>query len=107
MRRSPRQLVTLQRRTVAQDDRGQDVETWSNLARVWMDLHQLAGREREAAMQVSSETTWRGVMRWTPGLTPAPKDRVIYGTHTLEILAVMDEQERHQRLILDLKEHGA
>ncbi len=104
MKFTPRQLVTIDRPVVDQNERGEDVTAWSRVAPVWADLKQLAGREREAAMQVSAETTWRAYIRYAPGLIIEPEYRLMYGSRVFSIVSVTDLNEAHQVIQIDLKE---
>lgn len=106
MKRAPRYMVTVQRNTPAPNLRGETVDVWVTLSNVFMDLHQLSGREQEAAFRVNSEVDWRGYMRFTPGLIIKPRDRVIYQSHTLDIVSVIDLHELHQTIQLDMKEQA-
>lgn len=105
MRGGPlRQIVRIERQSIARDDRGQDVATWGLVATVAADIHPLAGRELERAAQVSAETTWRAILRFSPGLDLTPADRIVYQGRTLEIIALKNVGERNQMLEIDLKE---
>lgn len=106
MRAGPlRTLVQVQRPSTTTDARGQTVQTWSTVARIRADLRQLSGREREAALQIVAEATWRAMVRYTPGLTIATTDRLKVGSMVYDVLAVVDLEQRHRTLQIELREH--
>jgi len=62
-------VVTLRQATVAQDDYGQPIETWTDLAEVWASRVELKGAERWAAKQVLSEISAKYWIRWRDDVT--------------------------------------
>lgn len=66
------QRVQLQRRVSTQDETGQVVYTWANVAggNVWAQAEPLAGRELLAAQQTQSEITTRFRIRYRPDIDP-------------------------------------
>jgi SPP1 family predicted phage head-tail adaptor len=103
-----RQRVKLLRARVTRDARGQEATVFDQAAALWADLRPLAGREAvsAAALQTTAQATWRATIRWTPGLVVTTADRVGYAGRTFDILAVLDLNESHHAVQLDLKEHA-
>lgn len=56
--------ITLQRATTAQDETGQEVQTWSDLATVWASRRDVSDAERVAAAEVAASITTRFQIRW-------------------------------------------
>jgi SPP1 family predicted phage head-tail adaptor len=69
--------VTLQRKTIVQDDYGEEEEVWTDLATVSAQVVQQSGREFLAAEQIQAEMRVLFRIRWFEGLTVL--DRVSYG----------------------------
>lgn len=57
--------VDLLRATVAEDDQGDEVTTWSPIATVWAAKADLSDRERILAAQVATSVTTRFRLRWS------------------------------------------
>lgn len=95
-------LAEIRRPAVAKDNRGQDITTWNRVARLWVDLRQLAGRERESQLQIVSEATWRAYTRFVSGLEIQTTDRLQVGPKNFAILAVVDLDNRHRTLQIEL-----
>lgn len=109
MRAGPlRNLIAISRPTTIKDDRGQDVIQWSELGQTFAEVHQLAGRELEKAMQVSSEVTYRVTTRCTPGLIIRSSDRIAVtlwdGPHTLDLIAIKNVNGQNRMLEIDASE---
>lgn len=93
-----RHSVTIERVTETTDDLGQPVQVWTPVATVRAAVEPLQGRELYAAQAVHSEAQYNVRVRYLSGITP--KDRVKYGSRYLNILSVIDKEERHRELTL-------
>ncbi len=93
-----RHRIAIQQRTTDQDDYGQQLDQWDDVARVWADIEPLNGRELLAAAAVQAETTHTVTMRYRPGITP--QLRINYNGRLFNILNVLDDNERHRTLTL-------
>ena len=100
------QRVTIQKRTVSQNDYGEAVETWAapgdgEPAVMWGEVKPVLTGTREAfaaaAGQYQARVTLQVRMRWRT-LDPADY-RLIVGGSTLEIQAVMDPDGRQRELL--------
>ena len=80
--------LTLQRRTLIENDYGEGVETWNDLATVWAEKIPVRGSERYAAMQTVAEVEERFKIRYRTGLTPL--DRVICDGITYDVQGVLE-----------------
>jgi SPP1 family predicted phage head-tail adaptor len=102
-----RHLVTIQRQTGARDTTGNETDTWSTFATVWVHIEPYvgsarAGREEFAGNQMVGLDYTRFHLRYLAGL--APKDRILYGTRIFDIQAVNNRDERNFELELIAKE---
>lgn len=68
--------VTLQRFTSTQDEYGEEIQTWADLATVFAEVRQQGGQEFLAAAQIQASKRVVFFIRWYPGLTPL--DRVSF-----------------------------
>lgn len=93
-----RHRITIQQRTTDQDDYGQQLDRWDDVARAWADVEPLNGRELLAAAAVQAETTHTVTMRYRSGITP--QLRINYNGRLFNILNVLDDNERHRTLTL-------
>lgn len=99
--------VTLQRLTANSPDRdqgGATDESWTDLATVWAKMMPLRGREYLAAQEINTEVTGAIQIRYRSDLSLNSANRVKYGTRYYDILAIVDPLERHEELILYVKE---
>lgn len=101
-----RSRITIQRASVTQNDYGEDVPTWAALGSYWANIRALQGRELEAAQQTWAEARFRIDMRYQRGSDFRRKDRIVWGSRTLDVLDVEDPDQRQRRLILTCKEYA-
>lgn len=94
--------VTIQEHVTGQDEFGQPIDTWADVATVWAAVEPLRGREYFAAQQVNAEVTARIRTRYRKGVRPSM--RVLYDGRLYDILSVIDPEERHQELQLMCRE---
>ena len=99
---SLRHRVTIQRLTITQGTAGEVVESWSDVATVYAAVEPLSGREFWQAQQVAAESQIRVRIRYRAGLDTTM--RVIHDDRTLEILSIVDPEERHRELQLMCRE---
>jgi len=71
------QRITFQRATITDDDHGGEVESWSNYASAWAEVHFGTGQERRAAAQeASSQSASFVVLANTQTLALTARDRI-------------------------------
>lgn len=97
-----RHRVSIQQRVEARNGYGELIATWSTLATVWGSVEPIRGREFFEAEQVQSEISTRVRIRYYDGITA--QMRVLFGSRKLQILAVIDVNERHKEMQLMCKE---
>ena len=97
-----RHRVPLQKQINAPNDYGATVTKWRDIATVWAEIKPLSGREYFSAQQVQSEVTTQIWLRYLGGIMPTM--RVKFGKRTLEIVSVLNTQERNVSLQLMCKE---
>ncbi len=97
-----RHRITLQELVTGQDEAGQPVQEWQDVATVWGAVEPLRGREYFAAAQVQAEVTTRIRIRYCRGIRPDM--RVLYDGRLFDILSVIDPEERHRELQLMARE---
>lgn len=97
-----RHRITLQELVTGQDEAGQPVDMWQDVATVWASVEPLRGTEYWAAAQVQAERTVRIRIRYRPGIRPDM--RVLYAGRVFNIQSIIDPEERHRELQLMCKE---
>lgn len=97
-----RKRVIIQQRSQTQDDYGQPLQTWTDVATVYAGIEPLNGRELLAAQAVNSEVSHNVTMRYRSGITPAM--RLNYQGRLFNIHTILDENERHRMLTLQCSE---
>ncbi len=97
-----RHRVTIQQKIISQNSFGEEVVTWSDVATVWAAVEPLRGQEFIEARQAEAEITARIRMRYRSDVRPDM--RVVWGTHTYDVLAVIDVAGRGRELQLMCRE---
>lgn len=83
--------IVLQRATTAQDETGQEIETWSTLATVWGSRRRASARETLAAAEVAAAVTDVFEIRYDSAWSDLnPKDRLSEGGKTYNIIEVAE-----------------
>lgn len=90
--------ITLRRATKAQDELGQEIETWADLATVWASRRRASARETLAASEVSAAITDVFEIRYDGAWSDlSPLDRVGFEGRDYDIVSV-DEIGRREGL---------
>lgn len=98
-----RHMIALQSATKAENDYGEDTETWADYAQTYAAVVPLRGSEFYKAQQVNAEITINVIIRYRDDVKAS--HRVIFEGRTLEIAAPpIDPQMRHRELHLLCKE---
>lgn len=97
-----RHRITLMRQVNEINDYGATITKWKSVATVWAEVKPLSGREYFSAQQVQSEITTQIWLRHLDGIEPSM--RVKFGKRFLEIVSVLNTQERNVSLQLMCKE---
>ena len=82
--------ITIQRKTVTQDDYGQEVETWADFAEVWAAQKPMRGNERFAVQQLLGTGVMTFQIRYRPDLAPSVEDRIEYDGRSWDITDVRE-----------------
>ena len=93
-----RHRVTIQQKAPTRDTFGGEVEVWNPVATVWASVEPLQGREFLEARQMQAEVTTRIRIRYRAGIVPPM--RVIWGSHTYDVQAVIEPEARRRELQL-------
>ncbi len=96
-----RHRVKLQQRSKTEDDLGQQVLAWSDVAMLWAKVEQLSGRELMTASAERAENTARITVRFRPDIVE--KMRILYGAIIYDITSVSDIEGRRIRLEIMVK----
>ena len=98
-----RKYVTIQEKTgETRDSYGSLTWTWQTLQQVYAAIEPLSGREFFDAQEVQADVSVRIRIRALAGVKPDM--RVVYGSRVLEILSVLDLEERGQEMHLMCRE---
>lgn len=83
---------------------GGQTEVWTTYATVYAAINPLNGGERLAAQAAQSELTHEMQIYWSPGFTPAAKDRVVLGSRIFDIRAAWNDNEENRFWMLQVTE---
>jgi SPP1 family predicted phage head-tail adaptor len=98
-----RHRVTIQEdQGTTQDSLGQEIEDWQDVATVWAAVEPLQGREFLEAKQLQAEVTTRIRIRYRSGIEP--EMRVVWGSHTYDVVSVVELESRRQEIELMCRE---
>lgn len=104
-----RKIIQLWSRNAAQDTFGQ-AAAYTQYASVHASIEAMQATEVYKAQQYTSEVSHIVTIRYQTGFTPKSKDRVMYGTRTFDIKAVVNTDERNYEwklLCLELADGAA
>lgn len=97
-----RHRVTVEQLLVTDDGYGGQSQAWSTFATVWASVEPLQGREYFQAQQAQATVTHKVTMRHLDGVTHDM--RVKHGSRALNIVSVIDTEERGRELVLMCEE---
>jgi SPP1 family predicted phage head-tail adaptor len=97
-----RNRVTIEEKTVVQNDYGEETITWSEYDVVWGSIEPLRGREFAEAERAGAEVTTRIVMRYRSGVVP--EMRATEGDNTYDIISVVNVDNRDREMLLMCRE---
>lgn len=102
--RAKNKRITIQQQSTTQDDYGQPLDTWTDVAaNIYASIEPLTGRDFFAAKQINSEITTRITINYRNDILP--KMRVVYGSKIYDIIAPpIDFEERHIEIHLMCRE---
>ena len=82
-------LVTLEYKTVSQNDHGEEIETWTAKATIWAGKKDFRGTEFFGAQQVNAEATGIFIIRYRDDVNTEDY-RLTYEGDTYDIKAVAE-----------------
>lgn len=85
--------VTLRKRSVSRNATGEQVATFSDLATVWAEKLDIAGREYFSAQQVQSGVTSRWRIRWRTDVTVLDRIRFNGIEHDIQHVAELGRRD--------------
>lgn len=85
--------VTIEKKTIAQDEFGQEIETWAAWRTAWMGKRDIVGIERIRANQTLSEETVIWDSEWVEGLN-AWEYRLNYNARIYNITGLAEVSRR-------------
>ncbi|HUT68659.1 MAG TPA: phage head closure protein [Dehalococcoidales bacterium] len=97
-----RQRLTFQEVTRARNDFNEMVDSWSDYCVVWGSLLPNAGRKYYEAKQATAEVSGEVRIRYRSGILPTM--RILHGSRILEIVSIVNPQERNRELLIYYKE---
>jgi len=98
-----REVITIQQRTRAQDAGGALKPVWSDVATIRAEVRSPAGIERfvqETEQRVATATHQVRIRAGAAGVAILPSMRVVWGGRILEVLSVLDPDNRHIQQVL-------
>lgn len=100
-----RHRVSLQSRSETRDAMGGTTFSWATYATRWARIETTGGAESPVGVGVASETTHTVTMRYDSTLSAVvPRDRVLFGSRVLDVVAVVRDEQRPITLMLTCKE---
>ncbi len=98
-----RHRIAIQRYVQGESEIGDPIQYWDTLCHAWASIEPISGREFWEAERIAAEITHKVTMRPTETRT-IPKDRIVFDSRILEIVSVLDIEERGRELNLLCKE---
>ena len=84
-------LITIERKSVVQNDLGEEVETWNQLAQPYAEKVDIRDGERLAAAEVAATITTRFRVLWSAQYSDVnPADRLVCDGRTFDIWGVKE-----------------
>lgn len=97
-----RHSVIIQTSTPSQSGTGEVTESWGTFATVKASISPSSGREFFASEQLNAEMSHKVKIRYLSGVTT--KMRVLFGSRVLDILSIVNIDEKNHEMILMCKE---
>lgn len=97
-----RHRLKIQAKSESRDTDGNVTITFSDLATVWGQVTPLRGSKTVSLERVQDNAQFTVRLRFYAGLTPS--HRLLFGTRVLEILAVVNPEERNREMVLSAVE---
>ena len=99
-----RTRARIQKDTITRDAEGGEVRSWNTFKTVWCKVTPVDAREFVSDLSQQAQVEHKVEMRWTRGITAAQRlvirDKATGADRILKISGVVDEGERHVKLVL-------
>lgn len=98
--------VQIQQQTAAQDDFGQQQQTWTTVYTAWARIGVVHGQLLYQTAEFISKATHEITLRWTSSVVIVPNMRVVYTeattgvVHTYNVEALLNADQRNRILII-------
>lgn len=104
-----RHRISIQAPQETFDDAGAIVIAWSEIAAMWASVEPATGAERwvQNMDQRVAERAARIRLRYRDDVTINERCRVVWGSHTYDVLSVADQMGRERELVLTCSEVNA
>lgn len=99
--------ITVQRRSSTLDGYGQEIDVWSDVARVWASIKPIGGREKMRSMVIDANISTTVAVRYRADFAvPTVTDafRIVYGSRIFNVVGSRDVGEGHKHIIFDCSE---
>lgn len=81
-----------------------EVIVWTTVATVWAAVEPLTGREFLEGRALDAELSTRIRVRYRTGVVMHPEMRVVWGSHTYDVAAVIEKKSEHREIWLMAQE---
>ncbi|MGB9154208.1 MAG: phage head closure protein [Alphaproteobacteria bacterium] len=102
-----RKQVAIQAEQQTPDGAGGYALGWTTLATVWADISSVTGTKPYIDGHLEGHVTHSITMRWRSDITVTSDMRILYGTRSFNIHAVMNQDENNQYLTVLVEEGTA
>lgn len=98
--------VQIQQQTTAQDDFGQQQQTWATVYTAWARIGVVRGQLLYQTAEFVSKATHEITLRWTSSVVIVPNMRVVYTeattgvVHTYNVEALLNADQRNRILVV-------
>ena len=96
-----RNRITIQSKTITQDEELNPIETWVDFATPWVEVLPQNSREYYRLATINSEIEKAFKMRYMDGINP--RMRALFKNKTFEIIGVENVKERNKEILLTAK----
>lgn len=97
-----RHRIKLQTAARVSDGAGGYTVTWTDTATIWASVEPVSGREPYAANQLQGQVSHKVLIRYRTGVSHGM--RVLFGTRTFDVQAVLNDKEGDESLTLYCQE---
>ena len=98
-----RQRIIIQKPVRTKNAMGEEYDEWTTWVTVWSSIEPSSGKDYFEAKQANSEVDGKVVIRYLTGLKPT--FRIKYGQRILQIISIVQPQERRTEIQIMYKEN--